>query len=77
MTGIMSERKARAQARVRLTVTIPLPTAWGADCPIGQVWDQAAEEARTEVERELNAAAKGITVKIEKVTAILFEEEPR
>jgi hypothetical protein len=49
---------AKATARVRFTVEYTDCGTWGKDCPLGQVWDQAADAALKAFERCIQDAGK-------------------
>lgn len=51
---------------VVVTVHVTLGSSWGEDCSLGQVYAQAAEQARTVV---LNAIAKESRITVGPVTA--------
>lgn len=42
-------KKVRAVARIQLVVEVEAGV-WGGDCPISQVYDQAAREAKEKIE---------------------------
>ena len=48
----------KATARVRFTVEYSDCGTWGKDCPLSQVWDQAAAAALTAFESCLHAAGQ-------------------
>ena len=49
------DTKINAKARVQLTVEVDANSPWGAECNIGQLYDQAGREAK---ERLVSALAK-------------------
>lgn len=68
----MSPKRTTAVARVRLVIEVPIGDAWGSDCTLAQVYQQAAEAARRRVE----SVVKDATVVRCDVTAIVCQEEP-
>jgi hypothetical protein len=75
-----SERKIKARAQVKVTVLIDLPDVWGGECPADQVYDQAAQAARTVLRGDicLGEYIKQGRIRLvddAKVTMIVFEEE--
>lgn len=49
------EKKIRATARVQVTVEVDA-SAWGDDCTIGQLYKQAAEDAKAKLYNTLTQA---------------------
>lgn len=66
------ERVTSARATIQLTVEVSIPDRWGGDCPLDQVFRQAASEALAKVSRLLGPAAR--VVGEPRVTAVLTEE---
>jgi len=63
-----------AKARVQLIVEVDGGQPWGGDCQIGQLYQQAAESARTTLINALKPGVKGITIIGEpKVVGIITE----
>lgn len=65
-----------AKARVRLTIEVVLDGAWGSDCSIGQLHEQAAKEAFDKVVNKLAAEPRSIQWQIvgeTKVVGVITE----
>ena len=69
--------KIQAKARVQLTVEVDGGSPWGEECPIGQLYKQAAESARTNLLNALKPGEHGrVTIIGEpKVVGIITERE--
>jgi len=71
------------RARVRVTLEIEIGGgAWGAECPVGQVYKQALDEAKEIIARRFGIGARdggGLSangVSIETVTATIIDMTP-
>jgi hypothetical protein len=63
-----------AKARVQLLVEVEAGQPWGGDCQIGQLYQQAAESARSTLINALKPGVNGITIIGEpKVVGIITE----
>jgi hypothetical protein len=69
--------KTMGRARVSVTIEVDLGDAWGPDCSVEQIFKQAKESARNQIDRATrNGGLPGWRIVGEpKVTAILFEKE--
>lgn len=71
----MSEQNTTAKASVAVTLTVALNDRWGGDCPLSQVYDQAAKQALLAVEKLIKSTA-GISIAGNpEVKAIVFQED--
>lgn len=60
----MSDPKVRVRARVTVTLLIDVSDAWGGDCPVSEV-DQQARESAVYVLRQIVRKANGAAASID------------
>ena len=68
----------RTSARLVITLEIDVPSTWGSDCQLGQVWTQAKKETLTLLDERLNKAISIGTVRVigePRVVAVLTEDK--
>lgn len=65
--------KTKATARVTVVLVVDLGASWGADCSVGQVFAQAADDARGRVTR-LIGTGNGVSIADVKVSDVWLSE---
>lgn len=68
----------RTSARLVITLEIDVPSTWGSDCQLGQVWAQAKKETLTMLDERLNKAISMGAVRVigePRVVAVLTEDK--
>ena len=65
-----------ATARVTVTLEIVVPSSWGKDCPVSQVYRQAAESAVSTIYHAIRASnIKATVVGKPEVTTVIAPEK--
>ena len=60
------DQAAKATARVTVTLDIDMPSVWGGECPIEQVWNQARRECIDALAIALNGRVPGASLYLDR-----------
>lgn len=77
MTNPSADPKVRAAARVTVTIEIAVPDAWGTDCTVAQVQQQAKKSALGIIERIKQRGYVDYQIVGEPIVRAILVEEQR
>jgi len=72
-----SDRRVRASAQATITLRVECGSAWGPNCTVEQVLDQAAEDALGAVRRMIDASKEPIQIVGQPAITMVLAEEKR